>query len=319
MKAIIFGVTGQDGAYLAKLLLQKDYTVYGVSRSVLNINFENHCKLGIQDQINYVSVALNDFNSVFKLIMNIQPDEIYFLAGQSSVAISFEQPVETIVSISLGNLNILESIRKSQLPIKFYSAGSSDCFGNINSTVNEETPFRPRSPYGVAKAASYWQVANYREVYKIFACTGILFNHESPLRKERFVTKKIVSAAYRIACGSNEKLCLGNINIKRDWGWAPEYVESMWLMLQQNYADDFIVATGLSISLKDFVNNVFEYLNLDWQQHVIFNDILLRTNEIKNIIADPSKAKNKLKWEAKTKGIELIKKMIECEINSKYE
>jgi len=319
MKAIIFGVSGQDGTYLAKFLLQKGYTVFGGSRFAEKINFENHLKLGIQDQINYVTVTLNDFNSVFQIIMEIQPNEIYNLAGQSSVAISFEQPVETIESISLGTLNILDSIRLSQLPIKFYCAGSSECFGNVNSIVNEETPFRPQSPYGVAKVASFWEVANYREVYKIFACTGILFNHESPLRNEKFVTKKIVTAAYRIACGSNEKLSLGNLNIKRDWGWAPEYVESMWLMLQQNYANDFIVATGLSISLKDFVNNVFEYLNLDWQQHVIFNDSLLRSSDIKNIMANPSKAKNRLNWEAKIKNMELVKKLIECEINIRYE
>jgi GDPmannose 4,6-dehydratase len=318
-KAIIFGVSGQDGSYLAKFLLQKGYTVFGGSRYAENINFGNHLKLGIQDQIHYVSVTLNDFNSVYKLIMEIQPNEIYNLAGQSSVAISFEQPLETIESISLVTLNILESIRISQLPIKFYCAGSSECFGNISSTVNEETPFSPRSPYGVAKAASYWEVANYREAYKIFACTGILFNHESPLRKESFVTKKIVSTAYRIACGSNEKLSLGNVNIKRDWGWAPEYVESMWLMLQQNYADDFIVATGFSMSLREFVKRIFEYLNLDWQKHVIFNDSLLRSNDINNIMADPSKAKKRLNWQAKIKDGELIKKLIECEINTWYE
>jgi GDPmannose 4,6-dehydratase len=319
MIAIIFGVSGQDGSYLAKLLLQKGYTVFGVSRSALNINFGNHLKLGIQDQINYVSVALNDYNSVFKLIMKIQPNEIYNLAGQSSVAISFEQPLETIESISLGTLNILESIRISQLPIKFYSAGSSECFGNISSVVNEETPFRPRSPYGVAKAACYWEVANYREVYNLFSCTGILFNHESPLRKENFVTKKIVSTAYRIACGSNEKLSLGNINIKRDWGWAPEYVESMWLMLQQDYAEDFIVATGQTISLRQFIIYVFEYFNLDWEKYVVYDDSLLRAKDIINIVSDPSKAKKKLNWQAKIKGDTLVKKMIECEINLMYE
>jgi len=319
MKAIIFGVSGQDGSYLAKLLLQKGYTVFGVSRSALNINFGNHLKLGIQDQINYVSVALNDYSSVFKLIMKIQPNEIYNLAGQSSVAISFEQPLETIESIFLGTLNILESIRISQLPIKFYSAGSSECFGNISSAVSEETPFRPRSPYGVAKAACYWKVANYREVYNLFSCTGILFNHESPLRKENFVTKKIVSTAYRIACGSNEKLSLGNINIKRDWGWAPEYVESMWLMLQQDYADDFIVATGQTISLRQFIIDVFDHMNLDWEKYVVYDDSLLRAKDIINIVSDPSKAKKKLNWQAKIKGDTLVKKMIECEINLMYE
>jgi GDPmannose 4,6-dehydratase len=319
MKAIIFGVSGQDGSYLAKLLIQKGYTIFGVSRSALNINFVNHLKLGIQDQINYFSVALNDYDSVFGLIMKIQPSEIYNLAGQSSVAISFKQPLETIESISFVTLNILESIRMSQLPIKFYSAGSSECFGNISSAVNEETPFRPRSPYGVAKAACYLEVANYREVYKIFSCTGILFNHESPLRKENFVAKKIVSTACRIACGSNEKLSLGNINIIRDWGWAPEYVESMWLMLQQNYADDFIIATGQAMSLKQFIIYVFDCFNFDWEEYVVFEDSLMRSEDVISIFADTSKAKNKLNWHAKIKGEILIEKMIECEMNLLYE
>ena len=319
MKAIIFGVSGQDGSYLAKLLLQKGYTVYGVSRAALRFNFENHLKLGIQDQINYVSVAINDFNSVFQLIMKVQPNEIYNLAGQTSVAISFEQPLETIESLSLGTLNILESIRISQLPIKFYSAGSSECFGSNSTPVSEQTPFRPRSPYGVAKVACYWEVVNYREVYNLFSCTGILFNHESPLRKENFVAKKIVSTAYRIACGSNEKLSLGNINIERDWGWAPEYVESMWLMLQQDYADDFIVATGQTISLRQFIIDVFDHMNLDWKKYVVYDNSLIRTKDITSIVSDPSKAKKKLNWQAKIKGDALVKKMMECEINSMYE
>ncbi len=318
-KALIFGVSGQDGTYLAKLLLSKNYKVYGGSRDAESSNFINHLKLDILNQINYVSVSLNDFRSVLQLIMKVQPDEIYNLAGQTSVALSFQQPVETLESISIGTLNILESIRFSQLPIKFYNAGSSECFGNVNFAVNEETPFRPRSPYGVAKATSFWEVANYREAYNIFACTGILFNHESPLRKERFVTKKIVSAACRIANGVNDKLTLGDINIHRDWGWAPEYVEAMWLMLQHSQADDFIVATGKTISLKQFIIYVFEYLHLDWQKFVVFDESLLRPTDIEKGLADPSKAKNILSWEAKIQTEELIRKMIECELQSKYE
>jgi GDPmannose 4,6-dehydratase len=318
-KALICGVSGQDGTYLARLLLAKGYQVYGGSRDAESSNFDNHLKLGIHDQIKYVSISLNDFRSVLQAIMKVQPDEIYNLAGQTSVALSFQQPVETLESISVGTLNILEAIRFSQLPIKLYSAGSSECFGNVSFAVNEETPFRPRSPYGVAKATSFWEVANYREAYKIFACTGILFNHESPLRKERFVTKKIVSAACRIAGGAPEKLSLGNINIQRDWGWAPEYVEAMWLMLQQDQADDFIVATGQTISLRQFIIYVFDHLNLDWEKHVVFDDSLLRPTDIEKGLADPSKAKNILHWEAKIKAKELTRKMVECELQSKYE
>ncbi len=318
-KALICGVSGQDGTYLARLLLAKGYQVYGGSRDAESSSFENHWKLGIHDQIKYVSVSLNDFRSVLQAIMKVQPDEIYNLAGQTSVALSFQQPVETLESISVGTLNILEAIRFSQLPIKLYNAGSSECFGNVSFAVNEETPFRPRSPYGVAKATSFWEVANYREAYKIFACTGILFNHESPLRKERFVTKKIVSAACRIARGAQEKLSLGNIDIQRDWGWAPEYVEAMWLMLQQDRADDFIVATGQTISLRQFIIYVFDHLNLDWEKHVVFDDTLLRPTDIEKGLADPSKAKNILHWEAKIKAKELTKKMVECELQSKYE
>ncbi len=318
-KALICGVSGQDGTYLAKFLILKGYQVFGGSRDAESSNFENHLKLGIRSQICYVSISLNDFRSVLQVIMKVQPDEIYNLAGQTSVALSFQQPVETLESISVGTLNILEAIRFSQLPIKFYNAGSSECFGNVDFAVNEETPFRPRSPYGVAKATSFWEVVNYREAYKIFACTGILFNHESPLRKERFVTKKIVSAACRIAGGSDEKLSLGNINIQRDWGWAPEYVEAMWLMLKQEQANDFIVATGSTISLKQFIIYVFEYLNLDWQEHVIFDDNLLRPTDIEKGLADPAKAKNVLQWEAKIKSEILTKKMVDCELQSKYE
>lgn len=318
-KALICGVSGQDGAYLAKLLLAKGYHVYGGSRDAESSNFENHLKLGIKNRIEYISVSINDFRSVLQTIMNVQPDEIYNLAGQTSVALSFQQPVETLESISLGTLNILEAIRFSQLPIKFYNAGSSECFGNVGVAVNEETPFRPRSPYGVAKATAFWEVANYREAYKIFACTGILFNHESPLRKERFVTKKIVSAACRIAGGSLEKLSLGNIEIQRDWGWAPEYVEAMWLMLQQEHADDYIVATGHTISLRQFIIYVFNHLNLDWEKHVFFDDSLLRPTDIEMGLADPSKANFFLHWEAKIMAKELAIKMVECELQSKYE
>lgn len=313
--ALICGVSGQDGAYLSKLLLSKGYIVYGGSRDTGSSNFDNLKKLNILEQINLVSISVNDFRSVLQVIMKIKPDEIYNLAGQSSVALSFEQPVETMESISLGTLNLLEAIRFSGLDIKFYSAGSSECFGNAIEAVDENTPFRPRSPYGVAKATAFWEVANYREAYNLFTCTGILFNHESPLRKERFVTKKIIATACRIAAGSSEKLILGNINIHRDWGWAPEYVNAMWLMLQQEKPDDFIIATGATMSLKEFVTTTFEHLNLKMEDHVRFDEDLLRPTDIEKGYANATKAKEILNWEAKIKTTELVKLMVDCEIN----
>jgi GDPmannose 4,6-dehydratase len=317
-RALICGVSGQDGAYLAKMLIDKGYEVYGGSRDAQNSAFENLKKLKVFDLVNYVSISVNDFRSVLQVIMKIEPDEVYNLAGQSSVALSFEQPVETLESIAFGTINLLEAIRFSKLPIRFYNAGSSECFGNALEAVNEETPFKPRSPYGVAKATAFWEVANYREAYNLYACTGILFNHESPFRKERFVTKKIISTACRIYNGSKEKLVLGNIDIFRDWGWAPEYVEAMWLMLQQEKADDFVIATGESISLKEFVSLSFEALNLNWEQYVSYDDSLLRPTDIDKGLANPQKAKAFLNWEPKVKSKELIKRLIDCELNSKY-
>ncbi len=227
-KALICGISGQDGAYLAQLLLSKGYSVCGTSRDAQISSFQNLMGLGIREQVKLESMALTDFRSVLQILTKIDPDEVYNLAGQSSVGLSFEQPVETLESVATGTLNLLEAIRFLGKPIKLYNAGSSECFGDLGEdTADETTPFRPRSPYGVAKATAFWQVANYREAYGLFACSGILFNHESPLRPERFVTQKIVSTACRIAAGSLEKLFLGNMSIQRDWGWAPEYVEAM--------------------------------------------------------------------------------------------
>jgi GDPmannose 4,6-dehydratase len=227
-KAIICGISGQDGAYLVKLLLGKGYEVYGTSRDAQMSSFANLSQLGIRDAVKLHSMALNDFRSVIQTIVKVRPDEIYNLAGQSSVGLSFEQPVETLESISVGTLNLLEAIRFINLPMRLYNAGSSECFGNTGGlSATESTLFQPRNPYAVAKAASHWEVPNYTEAYNLFACSGILFNHESPLRPERFATRKIVNAACRIAKGSKEKLHLGNISITRDWGWAPEYVDAM--------------------------------------------------------------------------------------------
>jgi len=236
-RAFICGISGQDGAYLAQLLLNRGYRVAGSSRDAQISPFANLHRLNLRQEVEVESVALTDFRSVLQALIKVAPDEVYNLAGQSSVGLSFQQPVETMESIGIGTLNLLEAIRFLGKPIKFYNACSGECFGDIPQAANETTPFRPRGPYAVAKAAAFWEVANYREAYQIFACSGILFNHESPLRPARFVTKKIIGAACRIARGSREKLSLGNITIRRDWGWAPEYVEAMWLMLQQGQPD----------------------------------------------------------------------------------
>lgn len=298
-KALICGISGQDGAYLAKYLLEKGYEIVGTSRDAQITSFANLSTLGILKNIKLESMALNDFRSVLQVLTNVRPDEIYNLAGQSSVGLSFDQPVETQESISIGTLNLLEVIRYIGLPTKFYSAGSSECFGNTEERpANELTPFRPRSPYAVAKSTAFWQVANYREAYGIFACTGILFNHESPLRKERFVTQKIVKSACRIAAGSREKLRLGNISIARDWGWAPEYVMAMWLMLQQNDPDDYVIATGETNTLEDYLFEVFKCVGIDWQEHVICDTSLIRPSEISYSSGDPNKALINLGWSA---------------------
>lgn len=311
--ALICGISGQDGAYLAQLLLGKGYQVHGTARDAQVSSFNNLSHLGLKQRIEYHSMALNDFRSVLQVLVKVQPDEIYNLAGQSSVGLSFDQPVETLESISVGTLNLLEAIRFIGQPFKLYNAGSSECFGNTGGLpADENTPFHPRSPYAVAKATAFWEVANYRDAYNLFACTGILFNHESPLRPERFVTQKIVKSACRIAGGSREKLHLGNISIARDWGWAPEYVEAMWLMLQQDKADDFVIATGETNTLMDFVMEAFLYVGLEWQEHVISDPSFLRPSEIIVSSGKPLKAKRQLGWQAKMRMQSIIKEMIDA-------
>lgn len=316
-KALICGVSGQDGALLAQLLHARDYQVYGASRDAQMNSFRNLARLGIRDKVNLISITLNDFRSVLQALVKIQPDEVYNLAGQSSVGLSFEQPVETMDSVSIGTLNLLEGIRFSGLPIKFYNAGSSECFGDTNgNSADEATPFRPRSPYAVAKAAAFWEVANYREAYDLYACTGILFNHESPLRPERFVTQKIVKTACRIAAGSREKLHLGDTGIKRDWGWAPEYVEAMWMILQKEQAEDFVIATGQTNSLESFVATAFDCLGLDWNEHVTRDKKLIRPAEISENRGNSSKARDLLDWQPRTFMAEVVKLMIDAELGS---
>lgn len=315
--ALIIGVSGQDGAYLAKLLLYKGYRVAGTSRDASATSFDNLRRLGIRDRVQTYSMSLNDFRSTIQVISKVVPDEIYNLAGQSSVGLSFDQPVETFESISVGTLNLLECLRFLKIDTRLYSAGSSECFGNTDGqTADEKTLFMPRSPYAMAKAAAYWAVANYREAYGLFACTGILFNHESPLRPERFVTRKIVRSACRIATGSKEKLSLGNIDIQRDWGWAPEYVDAMWRMLQQDQADDYVIATGETHSLKDFIKAVFAHLDLDWKLHVESNPELLRPTDIMVSRGNPAKATERLHWRAQHKMSDVAAMMVDAEDNA---
>ena len=312
--ALICGVSGQDGSYLARLLLQKGYVVYGGTRDAQGSVFANLHSLGVYEQVRTLSINLQDFRSVIQALAKAQPDEIYNLSGQSSVGLSFEQPVETLESIATGTLNLLEAIRFTGRTVRFYSAGSGECFGNTGGVpAHENTPFRPCSPYGVAKAAAFWEVANYRDAYNLYACTGILFNHESPLRPARFVTRKIISAACRIAAGSSEKLRLGNLDIERDWGWAPEYVEAMWQMLQQREPSDFVIATGQSNKLSDFIEKAFSCVGLEWRDHVEIDPPLFRPTDLMVGRADPGRAERLLGWKAAKLMPDVVRLMMEVE------
>jgi GDPmannose 4,6-dehydratase len=312
-KALICGISGQDGAYLAQLLLDKGYAVFGTSRDAQMSSFQNLEALGIRDRVTVMSMSLNDFRSVLQVISKVEPDEIYNLAGQTSVGLSFELPVETMESIMLGTLNLLEVIRFINAPIRFYNAGSTECFGETGDAIADETTaFHPRSPYACAKAAAHWQVANYREAYSLYACSGILSNHESPLRPRRFVTQKIASAAAAIARGDGTGLRLGNISIQRDWGWAPEYVEAMYLMLQQDEPEDFVIATGHTTRLEDFVAAVFAHVGLDWRDHVEADASLLRPSDIAVSRNSALKAEQKLNWKAQYLMQDVARQMVDA-------
>lgn len=312
--ALICGISGQDGAYLAQLLLNQGYRVYGTSRDAQMSRFRNLERLGIRDRVHLLSMAPSDFRSVLQGLTQAQPQEVYNLAGQSSVGLSFEQPVETLESIATGTLNLLEAIRFLGGNIRFYNAGSSECFGDVGTVAaDEETPFRPRSPYGVAKATAFWEVANYREAYGLFACSGILFNHESPLRPQRFVTQKIIAAACQIATDRDRTLTLGNIQIQRDWGWAPEYVEAMYRMLQQPEPEDFVIATGVTTRLEDFVAQAFACVGLDWRDHVVSDSTLFRPTDIAIGRANPTKARLKLGWQAQYHLGDIVQAMIQAQ------
>lgn len=314
MRALIFGVSGQDGALLARLLLAKGYEVFGASRDAETQPFASLQRLGIRDQVKRVSVSLLDFRSVLQAITRVRPDEIYNLAGQSSVGLSFDQPVETFDSISVATLNLLEAVRFHDLAIRVYNACSSECFGNTSLPADENTPMRPRSPYAVAKAAAFWQVANYREGYGLYCASGILFNHESPLRPERFAVQKSVLAARRIAGGSKEELELGDLSVVRDWGWAPEYVDAMWRILQRPKADDFVVATGQSCALEMVVAEIFRQCGLAWRQHVTHNPAFSRPTDLAESRANPSRAAEVLDWRATVGMSDIVRRMLDGEI-----
>jgi GDPmannose 4,6-dehydratase len=309
--ALICGASGQDAAWLAQLLLGKSYRVIGTSRDAAVASFQNLVRLGIRDRVKIVSAALTDFRSLIRVLLEFEPDEIYNLSGQTSVGLSFEQPAEALESIAFGTLNLLEAIRMLKRPARFYNACSSECFGDVlGEPADEGTPFRPRSPYGVAKAAAFWQVSSYREAYGLYACSGILFNHESPLRPERFVTQKVVAAACRIAAGSPERLKLGDLSIRRDWGWAPEYVEAMWRMMQRELPVDYVICTGETNPLSAFVDEAFAAVGLRAGDHVDQDRGLFRPADLRASVGSPAKAREQLGWTATHKMRDVVRAMV---------
>jgi GDPmannose 4,6-dehydratase len=318
-KALITGVTGQDGSYLAELLLDKGYEVHGLIRraSTFNTHRVDHLYRDPHDPgtrffLHYGD--LTDSSRLVTLISAIEPDEIYHLAAQSHVRVSFDEPEYTGDVTGLATTRILEAVRQVNPEIRFYQASSSEMFGATPPPQSEDAPFYPRSPYGAAKVYSYWMARNYREAYGIFACNGILFNHESPRRGETFVSRKITRAVARIAAGQQQDLWMGNLDAARDWGYAKEYVEAMWLMLQADTADDYVVATGTSYTVRDFLQISFDHVGLDWEKHVKFDERYLRPTEVENLIGDASKAEKVLGWKAQTLTPELARLMVDADI-----
>lgn len=319
-KALITGITGQDGSYLAEFLLSKGYEVHGIIRrastfNTLRLNYiyqDPHIDAQRKLILHYgdISVAENIQN----IIYNIRPDEVYNLAAQSHVRVSFDMPEYTGDVTGLGTIRILEAIRKSGFDEKFYQASTSELFGAAKPPQMETTPFEPQSPYAVAKLYSYWVTRNYREGYNIFACNGILFNHESPRRGETFVTRKITRAIAAILKGQQDKLYLGNLDAKRDWGYAPEFVQAMWLMLQQDKAEDFVLGTGESHSVRDFLDESFGYIGLDWHKYVEIDPKYFRPTEVDYLLADATKAKQKLDWQPEVKFHELVRIMVDADL-----
>ncbi len=318
-KALITGITGQDGSYLAELLLKKGYQVWGVIRrsSSFHTGRIEHLYKDPHEYppLRLVYGDLTDGSNLAKIMNEIQPDEVYNLGAQSHVRVSFDTPIYTVDADALGTLRLLEAIRSMKKTAKFYQASSSEMYGKVVETPQtEKTPFYPRSPYGCAKVYSFWQTVNYREAYGLFACNGILFNHESPRRGETFVTRKITRAATRIKLGLQDKLYLGNLDAKRDWGFAGDYVETMWLMLQQNKSDDYVIATGQTHSVREFLDEVFGCLDLDWQKYVEIDTRYLRPTEVDLLLGDSSKARKVLKWEPKLTFQELARIMVDADM-----
>jgi len=315
-RALIVGVSGQDGAYLAKFLLEKGYEVVGTSRDVQGNTFDRLTRLGIRERVRVESMNPTDSQNALQVLRKWKAPEVYNLSGQSSVGLSFEHPVETFHSIVNAALNLLEAIRVLGRPVRFFNASSSECFGDVRSGLaDESTPFQPRSPYAVAKAAAHWITAAYRDGYNMFASNGILFNHESPLRAEQFVTRKIVQSAAQIANGSREKLVLGNVNVRRDWGWAPDYVDAIWRMLQQVAAADYVVATGKLASLEDFVAAAFDAVGLDWRDHVKSDASLNRPTDLEGFAGDARAARERLGWTPGLTMPEVARAMVRAELD----
>lgn len=316
-KALITGITGQDGAYLSSFLLERDYDVYGLVTDHDRFFLNNLKFLGILERVSLVRVDFMDLEQLRKTIAEIGPAELYHLAAQSSVARSFELPLETVSFNVMGTHHLLEAIRTLGLPCRFYHASSSEMYGRVNRLpVVEDSVLHPVSPYAISKAAGHWLAINYREAYGMFCCCGILFNHESVLRPHFYVTKKIVSAAVRISRGSNEKLVLGNVEVKRDWGYAPEYVKSMWLMLQQAEPNEYVIATKEVHSLREFAYYAFKYLDMDWEEHTVTDKDLFRPSDIEIIYGDPLKAKTILGWKYDLTFKDLIQRLVEEELSA---
>lgn len=314
-RALITGVTGQDGAYLAKFLIEKGYDVYGTYRRLSSPNFWRLGRLGILDKITLIPFDLVDTGSIAEAIKISDPDEVYNLAAQSFVGASFDQPVQTCEVTGLGVVRILECIRQSGKKIKFYQASTSELYGDGQSgTLNEDVPFCPSSPYAAAKLLGYWQTALYRQAYGMYCCNGILFNHESPLRGLEFVTRKITNAVAKIHLGLETELHLGNLDSKRDWGFAPEYVECMWLMLQQDKPDDYVIATDETHSVRELVEYAFATVGLDWKKYVKVDEKLIRPVDVNYLKGDYSKARKVLNWEPKTKFKELVELMVKEDV-----
>ncbi|MBA7513646.1 GDP-mannose 4,6-dehydratase [subsurface metagenome] len=312
-KALITGITGQDGSYLAEFLLSKDYEVFGLVRRTSILNFERIKH--IQDRIELISGDLLDQNSLMNAIKESNPDEVYNLASQSFVPASWKQPVFTGEATALGVARMLEAIRAVDPKIKFYQASSSEMFGKAREVPQtEKTQFYPRSPYGVAKIYGHWITINYRESYNMFCCSGILFNHESPRRGLEFVTRKVTNTVAKIKLSLSNELRLGNLDAKRDWGFAGDYVEAMWLMLQQDEPDDYVISTGLTHSVKDLLQIAFDYINLNWKDYVVVDPKFVRPAEVKLLLGDPSKARKKLGWKPKISFEELVRMMVDADL-----